>query len=94
MGLREYLAEKVALDFANAQLTRREALKRLGLLGLSVTAAGALLAPESAATAESSTPTTNSRVGWGAGTSGRHREWEGRVADDRLGWPQRSVRRP
>ena len=42
--LREYLAEAVARDFADAELTRREALKRLGLLGLSTTAAGALLA--------------------------------------------------
>ena len=44
MALREYLAEEVALDFADARLTRREALKRLALLGLSATAAGALLA--------------------------------------------------
>jgi carboxymethylenebutenolidase len=44
MALREYLAEEVALDFADARLTRREALKRLALLGLSTTAAGALLA--------------------------------------------------
>ena len=40
MALREYLAEEVALDFADARLTRREALKRLALLGLSTTAAG------------------------------------------------------
>jgi carboxymethylenebutenolidase len=44
MALREYLTEEVALDFADAHLTRREALKRLALLGLSTTAAGALLA--------------------------------------------------
>lgn len=44
MALREYLAEEVALDFADARLTRREALKRLALLGLSTTTAGALLA--------------------------------------------------
>ena len=44
MALREYLAEEVALDFADARLTRREALKRLALLGLGTTAAGALLA--------------------------------------------------
>ncbi len=44
MALREYLAEEVALDFADARLTRREALTRLALLGLSTTAAGALLA--------------------------------------------------
>ena len=44
MALREYLAEEVALDFADARFNRREALKRLALLGLSTTAAGALLA--------------------------------------------------
>ena len=44
MALRRYLQEEVALDFVDGQLTRREALQRLGLLGLSITAAGALLA--------------------------------------------------
>jgi carboxymethylenebutenolidase len=44
VALRRYLQEEVALDFVDGQLTRREALQRLGLLGLSVTAAGALLA--------------------------------------------------
>jgi hypothetical protein len=39
----ERLVNDVTLDFANARLTRREALKGLGLLGLSATAAGALL---------------------------------------------------
>lgn len=44
MALRDYLAEEVALDFGDALLTRREALRRLGLLGLSTGAAVALLA--------------------------------------------------
>jgi carboxymethylenebutenolidase len=44
MALRDYLAEEVALDYAGRQLSRREALKRLGLLGLGATAASALLA--------------------------------------------------
>jgi carboxymethylenebutenolidase len=43
VALRRYLQEEVALDFVDGQLTRREALQRLGLLGLSITAAGALL---------------------------------------------------
>jgi carboxymethylenebutenolidase len=42
--MRDYLAEEIALDYADALLTRREALRRLGLLGLSVTGAAALLA--------------------------------------------------
>jgi carboxymethylenebutenolidase len=41
---KRYLAEEVALDHADGQVTRREALYRLGLMGISVTAASALLA--------------------------------------------------
>src|SRR6476660_8579856 len=44
VALRRYLQEEVALDFVDGQLTRREAMQRLGLLGLSITAAGTLLA--------------------------------------------------
>ncbi|MGH8982700.1 MAG: dienelactone hydrolase family protein [Acidimicrobiia bacterium] len=44
MALRDYLAEEVALDFGDALLTRRDALRRLGLLGLSTGSAVALLA--------------------------------------------------
>jgi carboxymethylenebutenolidase len=44
MALREYLVEEVAQDCADGLLTRREALRRLGLLGLSAAAGGALLA--------------------------------------------------
>jgi carboxymethylenebutenolidase len=42
--MREYLAEEIALDFSDAILTRREALRRLGLLGLTASGAAALLA--------------------------------------------------
>jgi carboxymethylenebutenolidase len=42
--MRDYLAEEIALDYADAVLTRREALRRLGLLGLTATGAAALLA--------------------------------------------------
>ncbi|HEX3623208.1 MAG TPA: dienelactone hydrolase family protein [Acidimicrobiales bacterium] len=40
----EYLATEVALDHVDGQLTRREALRRLGTLGLSAVAASALIA--------------------------------------------------
>lgn len=40
----EYLATEVALDHARGQLTRREALRRMGMMGVSLTAAAALLA--------------------------------------------------
>ena len=44
MALEGYLAEEVALDCAEGLLSRREALRRLALLGLSATAATTLLA--------------------------------------------------
>src|SRR4051812_34631393 len=42
--VKEYLATEVALDHADGQMTRREALRRLGMMGISLTAASALLA--------------------------------------------------
>jgi carboxymethylenebutenolidase len=44
MALRRYIAEEIAVDYADALLTRREALRRLGLLGLTAGAAVSLLA--------------------------------------------------
>jgi carboxymethylenebutenolidase len=44
MALRDYLTSEVTADFSDGLLTRREALRRLVLLGVSVGAAGALLA--------------------------------------------------
>ena len=42
--LQKYLAEEVAEDMRDGIISRREAMRRLGLLGLSATAAAALLA--------------------------------------------------
>jgi carboxymethylenebutenolidase len=44
MAFQRYLAEEVAIDHADGVLSRREALRRLALLGLAVPAASALLA--------------------------------------------------
>jgi carboxymethylenebutenolidase len=44
MAFQPYLAEEVAIDHADGVLPRREALRRLALLGLGVPAASALLA--------------------------------------------------
>ena len=44
MALRRYLVEEITLDCVDGVLTRREALRRLGLLGVSGAAAAALLA--------------------------------------------------
>src|SRR6476661_7892323 len=49
MALKEYLATEVALDHADGLLSRREALHKLGLLGLSAAAASSLLAACSSA---------------------------------------------
>jgi carboxymethylenebutenolidase len=43
MALREYLQTEIALDHVDGILTRREALQKLGLLGLSAAAASSLL---------------------------------------------------
>ncbi|MFD8247104.1 dienelactone hydrolase family protein [Nocardia sp. NPDC059691] len=42
--LQRYIAEEIAADHADGLLTRREAVRRLGLLGLGATAAATLLA--------------------------------------------------
>jgi len=42
--LQKYLAEEVAEDLADGIITRREAMRRLGLMGLSASAASGLLA--------------------------------------------------
>jgi carboxymethylenebutenolidase len=43
-ALQRYLAEEIATDHVDGLLTRREAMRRLGLLGLTTTAAAALMA--------------------------------------------------
>jgi carboxymethylenebutenolidase len=53
MALRDYLVGEVAEDFADGVLTRREALRRLALLGLGAAAASAVL---SACAAEPAAP--------------------------------------
>ncbi|HET7280571.1 MAG TPA: hypothetical protein VFJ22_21055, partial [Dermatophilaceae bacterium] len=40
----DYLAEEVAVDYGDGIISRREALRRLGLLGVGGTVAAALLA--------------------------------------------------
>jgi carboxymethylenebutenolidase len=47
--LQQYLAEEVAEDHADGIITRREAVRRLGLLGVGAAAASAMLTAEAAA---------------------------------------------
>ena len=50
-----YLAEEIAEDHADGHVSRREALRRLGLLGLTGAAAASLLAAAVAAEAKALT---------------------------------------
>lgn len=70
MALREYLATEVALDHAEGHLSRREALHKLGLLGLSTVAATTLLASCAAETAPPAAPAGSGTAGSGAAASG------------------------
>ncbi|WP_319434203.1 dienelactone hydrolase family protein [Mycobacterium sp. RTGN5] len=60
--LQRYIAEEIATDHVDGLLSRREALRRLALLGVSTTAAGALIAacatdkPKTAASSPSPSP--------------------------------------
>lgn len=67
MALREYLIGEVTQDFDDGLLSRREALRRLGLLGVGLSSAGVLLAacgsddspPQTEAAAPRSTTSTS-----------------------------------
>jgi carboxymethylenebutenolidase len=63
--LQRYLAEEVAEDHADGIITRREAMRRLGLLGVGAAAAASLLAgfPRSAPATRSTSPRVSSRTG-------------------------------
>ncbi len=53
MALDDYLAQEIALDWADGHLSRREALRRLLLLGLSATGAATVLAACSSSAGDS-----------------------------------------
>jgi carboxymethylenebutenolidase len=72
MALREYLIGEVVEDYADGQMTRREAMRRLGLLALSTGAATALLAACGTSGESASAPT--SAGGTGATTAGAKAE--------------------
>ncbi len=64
-----YVAEEIAVDHADGLMTRREALRRLGLLGLTATAASALLAACSSSESSSNATTTSAAPSSAAPTS-------------------------
>ncbi|MFF0490265.1 dienelactone hydrolase family protein [Nocardia sp. NPDC004068] len=70
--LQRYILEEIATDHAEGLLSRREALRRLGLLGLGATAASALLAAcggDNAAPARTSSAAPSSTSPGGAPSS-------------------------
>ena len=62
-SLGRYLAEEVVVDHADGLLGRREALRRLGLLGVSGVAASSLLAGCTAANSPAASPTDSAPAG-------------------------------
>jgi carboxymethylenebutenolidase len=70
--LQRYLAEEVAEDHADGIITRREAMRRLGLLGLGATTASGLLAAcgSSTTSASNAAATTAAAIGRAAQASG------------------------
>jgi carboxymethylenebutenolidase len=72
MALRDYLVGEVAEDFSDGLLTRREALRRLVLLGMSMSSASALLAAcggGGGTATQTTTPTAASPTTTAAGTA-------------------------
>ena len=61
--LQRYLAEEIATDHVDGLLTRREAMRRLGLLGLTTAASAALIASCSEEPEEASTPASSYTAG-------------------------------
>ncbi|TSD93649.1 dienelactone hydrolase family protein [Skermania sp. ID1734] len=69
MTFRRYIAEEIAVDHADGLLTRREALRRLGLLGLGAAAASSLLAACSSGGGSTAASSTSTGTAASAGTA-------------------------
>lgn len=73
--LQRYLAEEVAEDHADGIITRREAVRRLGLLGVTGSAAIGLLGAAAAEAAKPRVPPKRSSHGRVRGGTGKVVEW-------------------
>jgi carboxymethylenebutenolidase len=71
--LQQYLAEEVAEDHVDGIITRREAIRRLGLLGVGATAASTMLAAEAAA--HKAGKKSGGGHGHGHGSDGKETSW-------------------
>jgi carboxymethylenebutenolidase len=77
--LQQYLAEEVAEDHVDGIITRREAIRRLGLLGVGATAASAMIAAEAEARTAGKKEGGHAHGhgdGHGHGSDGRTTEWK------------------
>jgi carboxymethylenebutenolidase len=93
--LQRYLAEEIATDHADGLLTRREAMRRLGLLGLTTAAAAALIAacgeretPDQASTITSENPTTPKPPGMANVLPTQPISWPGPQGQLQAAWAQ------
>jgi len=87
MALREYLIGEVVENYADGQMTRREAMRQLGLLALSASAAAALLAACGTSGESASAPTATG--GTGATTAGAKAEivsFKGQSGELKAAW--------
>ncbi len=85
--IQKYLAEEVAEDHADGIITRREAMRRLGLMGVTGAAAAGLLAAVGQAPAEAAAGGRHRRRrGRGRGRVGAMTEWAP-VATDAITFP-------
>jgi carboxymethylenebutenolidase len=69
VALRDYLTTEVGEDWIDGLISRREAIRRLALLGMSATSASALLAACAAQTGQSSAPSSGAPATAPAGGS-------------------------
>jgi carboxymethylenebutenolidase len=92
MALRNYLVGEVTEDFSDGLLTRREALRRLTLLGLSVSSATALLAAcgdgggQSGAAGATSPPAASTPAVAGSGHPGQPVRFAGPAGELEGAW--------
>ena len=77
--LQRYLAEEVAEDHADGIITRREAVRRLGLLGVSGAAASTMLA---AFGAQAAAPKSRKKHSGGSSKHGRSTAWAPVATDE------------
>lgn len=68
-SINEYLTSEVVVDYSDGLINRREALRRLSMLGVSLAVAGPLLAACESPTGETPAPATPSGSGSGPGGS-------------------------